>query len=108
MEKLPLNHIRKNSLGAFHYTQIIRDDVKALYKVEFQLPHETEKKCCGYEMFFIKEQKEMDVVLGGQQIHYEAKEMLPGDNAFGKWAFFIHNTDEQNALNRFNNLSLDK
>ena len=41
----------------------------------------------SYEVFAKVVQKEMDIVLGGNKIHYEQKVAYPSNTSFGAWAF---------------------
>lgn len=97
MNKLPESYTRgSKSAGVFHHTLVKRTEEKAMYKVEIQLPNESERKLTAYEVFRVKVQKATDMVLGGVTVHYEEKEALPNDEAFGKWAWTYNTFDEAN------------
>ena len=90
METLPEYYKRGSKInGIFHHTLVKRSDRKAMYKVEFEPAHTTERTPAGFEVFQVKKQKEMDLVLNGVSVHYEEKEMTPSDEAFGKWAWSV-------------------
>ncbi len=56
----------------------------------------------GYAVFIVKQQKEMDLVMGGVKIHYEHKEIFPGANAYGKFAWYYNRIED--AEKKFNYL----
>ena len=90
MENLPTYYKRGSKInGIFHHTLVRRSDRKAMYKVEFEPPHSAERSPAGFEVFQVKKQKEMDLVLNGVSVHYDEKEMTPSDEAFGKWAWSV-------------------
>lgn len=104
MKTLETQFTKGNPLtGQFFFNQVTRNEFKALYKKEFALGNDS-PSLVGYELFLIKEQKEMNVVMGGIDVHLEHKEVYPGDNAFGKTAWMIHSRNLQDAMNRFNAL----
>ena len=90
METLPEYYKRGSKInGIFHHTLVKRSDRKAMYKIEFEPAYTTEKCPVGFEVFQVKKQKAMDLVLNGVAVHYEEKEMTPSDEAFGKWAWAV-------------------
>jgi len=86
--------------GIFHYDQLIRDENKAVYKVSHQIDETSPINPISYEVIKVIKQKEMDVVLGGVSIHYEAKEAYPSKEQWGKIAWSY--STEQEAMNRYN------
>lgn len=106
MELLPLTYTRGTKiLGRFTHTQLIRTDKKALYKVMFTGAG-TQPVISSYELFRVKEQKATDMTIGGNTVHYEAKEALPGDAMFGKWAWSFTGISEQEAIKKFESLDV--
>ena len=104
MTELPSEYSRgSQAAGIFSHTLVARDEHKALYEVKHAArgvpPYVT-----SYELFRVKVQKETDVTLGGTTVHMEAKESLPGDNAFGKWAWSYTGLTKEQALEKYNNL----
>lgn len=98
METLPKYYKRGSKInGIFHHTLVKRSDRKAMYKVEFEPSYTTERNPAGFEVFQIKKQKEMDLILNGVSVHYEDKEMTPSDEAFGKWAWAVRGANEELA-----------
>ena len=89
MKKLEKN-LRKNG---YDYELIQRTDKVALYA---QTIH---GDVIGYEVFFIKEQKESNVVIDNVKVHFEHKEAFPSNEDFGNiaWSF----TMEKNAISRY-------
>ena len=104
MNLLPQSYTRGNkNVGVFTHTQVARDDLKALYKVEYSASG-IPSHLVSYELFRVRQQKETDMVMGGTSVHLEAKECLPGDNAFGKWAWSYNGATEEQALDKYRNL----
>jgi hypothetical protein len=77
-------YIKKNG---FLYKQIKREGNLYIYAQGYG--SEKEFDPIAYEVFFAREQKEGDATIGGVDIHYENKELFPGDEDFGKmaWSF---------------------
>ena len=106
METLPEYYKRGSKInGIFHHTLVKRSDRKAMYKVEFEPAHTTERTPAGFEVFQVKKQKEMDLVLNGVSVHYEEKEMTPSDNSFGKWAWSVKGNTEE-AIAKYESMKL--
>lgn len=53
-----------------------------------------------YEVFKRKETKESTTIIGGVEVHFEAKVKYPSSNDFGVWALCFRDYDK--ALDKFN------
>lgn len=101
MEILPETYTRGSKVaGIFTHTQLVRDEHKALYEVKHATPGR-EPHVVSYELFRVKVQKEQDVTFGGVSVHYDAKEALPGDSQFGKWAWSYSGVTREEALAKY-------
>ena len=83
-----------SSIGGFVFKQLLRSNVCYLYGVN---------DGSHYEVFLRREQKEGEMVLGGNKIILEAKVLYPKDEAFGVWAWSYVNL--KNALQKFHFLN---
>jgi len=93
-KKLP-TIFKKNG---YYYRVLDRTETTAI--VEQCVAERADPFC--YEVFYIKKQDEMDVNIGGVDVHYEAKENPPSNEDFGKTAWSIRDRDK--ALKLFKQL----
>jgi len=89
MKKLPLE-ISKNG---FTYKQVKRNEKIAIYSQYDPIF----KKIVGWEVFFIKIQKENDVIIDDAKVHYELKELFPSNEKFGTsaWSYMKASSAER-------------
>lgn len=59
-----------------------------------------------YEVFKRKESKESTNIIGGVEVHFEAKVKYPSSNDFGVWALCFRDYDK--ALDKFNEWSNER
>ena len=88
----------KGQTAGFVYRKLKESAVGYFY--EGISPEETK----NWEVFYRKEQKESDFMLGDREVHMEPKVMYPGNEAFGSWAWCFN--DKARAEECFLDLSL--
>ena len=59
-----------------------------------------------YEVFKRKETKESTTIIGGVEVHFEAKVKYPRSEDFGVWAWYYDKYDD--AIDKFNYLNNEK
>ena len=79
-----------------------------LFKQINRSPHAYiyERDCEGiksYEVFLRKEAKESNSVIGGVEVHFDAKVRYPKSEDFGVWAWYFNSYDE--ATTKYENIN---
>lgn len=99
MKRLP----EKITRGDFTFKLMKRTKHVAMYAQWVYVLHLNRQYFLAYEVFEIKRQKERTSIMGGVEVHFEAKENYPHDESFGTSAFAI--TDLDRAEDKFEELS---
>ena len=81
MKQLQNEFYGKGSVDGFMFKQIEKSECAYIYSVT--TPYDT----VHYEVFEHIETNGGDIVIGGKNVHYEAKVLYPKDNSFGITAY---------------------
>ena len=57
----------------------------------------------SYEVFLRKEIKESNTIIGGVEVHFEARVKYPRAEDFGVWAWYYNSYDK--AINKYDNIN---
>ncbi len=78
----------KGQMSNFYFKQIVKNDFGYIYELTDKFGN------IHYEVFERREQKESDIEIAGQKVHYDFKIMYPSMNAFGDWAYSCTSLDK--------------
>lgn len=93
MKTLEIEFEGKGEVSGINFKQLRRSDKAFMYELT---DIETGKK--HYEVFERKVSKENEVVIAGQTVRYEEREVYPKSNSFGVWAWCITDFDKAVAV----------
>lgn len=98
MKELEIQFEGSGEVSGMTFTQVQKSEKAFMYKLT-----DSETGKIHFEVFEKRVQEEGEVVLGGQVVKYEEKELYPKSNSFGAWAWCF--TDHEKACVKFNELS---